>query len=67
MGCTATSCVYGDETRVGELEQGIAGGKANLSWKIKKRNDMADYVVVWVLFADASFEHDWYGTISIFE
>ncbi len=35
--------------RVVKLEQGIAGGKANLTWKATEGFDMADYIVVRIL------------------
>ena len=49
MSCTATSCMYSDETRIGKLKQRLAGDEANLIWKVIIRNDIADDVVVRVL------------------
>ena len=49
MSYTATSRMDGNETRVGKLEQGITGGKANLTWKVKNRLDRADYIMVRIL------------------
>ena len=49
MSYTATSRMDGNETRVGKLEQGITGGKANLTWKGTKTFDIADYIMVRIL------------------